>query len=146
MPFDSINLAGDGYTAQQIQAQVRKALAYRPAAIVVMAGVNDVINDGYNQEDVVADLEVIARLIADSSSQCLITLPIMVRDTPKSQRIAGLNKRLRLELSAVGCEILDLNAALAPNGVLLDPYTTDGVHLTREGYQRWAGELSRRLD
>lgn len=38
LPFDSINLSGNGYTIRQIQDQVHKALAYNPEAVVIMAG------------------------------------------------------------------------------------------------------------
>ena len=34
-------------------------------------------------------------------------------------------------------DYIDLNSVVSKNDVLQDEYTTDGVHLTLEGYQKW---------
>jgi len=109
--------------------------------ILVKAGVNDVINDGYCEQESVADFMAIASMIRNSPSQCLVTLPTKLRDPVKAQRVTSLNARLQAELLGAGCELVDLNSALAPDGVLLERYTTDGVHLNAGAYRLWAEQL-----
>jgi hypothetical protein len=140
-PFDSINLAGDGYMVSQVRSQVRKALGYRPAVILVKAGVNDVMSLVYDEKAVLSDFLAITKEIAASSSQCLVTLPTKLRDPDKSQSIAALNARLMAVLPAAGCQVVDLNPDLAPDGELLERFTSDGVHLSPKAYRLWADRL-----
>jgi lysophospholipase L1-like esterase len=37
--------------------------------------------------------------------------------------------------------VVDLNGIIAPEGVLLSKYSTDGVHFSNDGYKVWAQEL-----
>lgn len=64
-----------------------------------------------------------------------------MRKISASQAVQRLNEQLRVALSGSDCTLLDLNPALAPQGVLSDRFTTDGVHLTREAYAVWADPL-----
>ena len=99
------------------------------------------MNDGCSEHESVADFMAIASMIRHSSSQCLVTLPKKLRDPVKAQRVTSFNARLRAELPASGCELVDLNSALDPEGVLLERYTSDGVHLNAGAYRLWAEQL-----
>ena len=141
LPFDSINLAGNGYTIRQIQGQVHKALAYSPDVVVIMAGTNDLLGDQYNEHKAVKELVSISRMFAQSSSLCVITLPVKMRKISASQAVQRLNDQLRVTLSGSDCTLLDLNPVLAPQGVLSDRFSADGVHLTHEAYAVWVDHL-----
>lgn len=141
IPFDSINLAGNGYTTRQIANQVHKALTYQPEVVVIMAGANDILDENYNEQDVVDDYASISESFAGKKSQCLVTLPVKMRDPRRSQAVERLNRRLKNDLPGMGCLVIDLNPDLAPNDVLLDRFTGDGVHLTHDAYKVWADKL-----
>jgi len=55
--------------------------------------------------------------------------------------IAELNANIKPLIQKSKCRIIDLNPFLAPNGTLLDQYTTDGVHLSPNAYAEWAKQL-----
>ncbi|OIP85068.1 MAG: hypothetical protein AUK44_00555 [Porphyromonadaceae bacterium CG2_30_38_12] len=43
-------------------------------------------------------------------------------------------------------DVIDLNPIIADkNQVLLDKYTTDGVHINDLGYKLWSDEIKRKL-
>lgn len=141
MPFDSINLAGNGYTTQQIAGQVRRALNYKPEVVVIMAGTNDILSDDFSEKKVLDSFGSIANLFASHSSQCLVTLPTKLRDPSRSASIDGLNQKLSGILPGMGCSVIDLNTDLAPDGVLEPRFTRDGIHLNEEAYAVWADRL-----
>lgn len=57
-----------------------------------------------------------------------------MRDLRGSHEVASLNRGLRNVLPENGCLVLDLNPDLAPKGVLLERFTTYGVHLSRDAW------------
>ena len=61
-------------------------------------------------------------------------------------RIGELNARLREWCAENGIDWLDLNPDLADADGLKREYTTDGTHLTEQGYAIWSGRLRRYLD
>jgi hypothetical protein len=141
MPFDSINLAGDGYTTRQIAGQVRRALLYQPKVVVIMAGANDILGGDFREQEVVDGYIYIAKLFAGKPSQCLVTLPTKLRDPSQTETVELLNGRLSDILPEMGCLVVDLNPDLAPNGVLERRFTRDGIHLNQEAYAVWADRL-----
>jgi len=54
-----------------------------------------------------------------------------------NQSIKRLNQMLVQYASENKIDYIDLNSAVSKNDVLQDEYTTDGVHLKPEGYQKW---------
>ena len=43
VPFDAINLGGDGYTTWQIEGQIGKTKKYDPDNVFILAGTNDIL-------------------------------------------------------------------------------------------------------
>lgn len=141
-PLDSINLSSNGYTSEQVVPLIKEALRYRPHNIVAMAGVNDAFSVNYIPSSTLSSLREIAALITASSARCIFTLPIPPRNRTAAERVTTLNRELRQLLPRHGCEVIDLGKDLAPNGTILNSYTTDGVHLNGEGYRVWADRLN----
>ena len=70
-----------------------------------------------------------------------VTLPTKTWNPRSSLAVASLNRVLSNVLPKNGCLTLNINPDLAPKGVLLERFTTDGVHLTRDAYRVWADKL-----
>ena len=54
-----------------------------------------------------------------------------------NKSVKQLNEKLIQYASERKIDYIDLNSVVSKNDVLQDEYTTDGVHLTPEGYQKW---------
>lgn len=139
--INSINLAGSGYTVEQIRQQVPRALSYRPEVIYVMGGTNDLFDSRYDLEFTVASYDAMLSEIQAANVQCIVqcivTLVPYHATTERRQRIDELNARITQLAHKRGCRVVDLNPLLAPHGTLLPQYTTDGTHFSREAYRVW---------
>jgi len=140
-PFDSITLAENGYTVKQVTSKITSAKQYRPKTISVMAGTNDVFHPRYQLEETLLDYKEMLDAAQDAADICIVTLPPLTKNTSASKSIAELNANIKPLIQKSKCRIIDLNPFLAPNGILLDRYTTDGVHLSRNAYDEWAKQL-----
>jgi lysophospholipase L1-like esterase len=58
-----------------------------------------------------------------------------------NKKVELLNEKLKEFSKERNINFIDLNKKLAPNGVLLKKYTTDGIHLNTQGYIIWRNEL-----
>lgn len=140
-PFDSITLAENGYTVKQITSKVILAKQYNPKTISIMAGTNDVFHPRYRLDETLLDFKEMLDAAQDVSDSCIVTLPPLTRIPSASESIAELNSQIKPLIQNSKCRIIDLNPFLAPNGILLDQYTTDGVHLSPKAYDEWARQL-----
>lgn len=71
-------------------------------------------------------------------------LPLWVKRLPKipNHQIQALNQRLAIVTRAEKVEFLDIHSLFAdPQGCLQDDLTTDGLHLSRQGYALWRSQL-----
>ena len=59
-----------------------------------------------------------------------------------NKSVKELNEILIRYASEKKIDCIDLNSAVSKNNVLQDEYTTDGVHLTPEGYQKWTALIN----
>ncbi len=59
-----------------------------------------------------------------------------------NKSIKQLNKMLVKYATENKIDCIDLNSVVSKNEVLQDEYTTDGVHLTPEGYQKWTALIN----
>lgn len=140
-PLDAYNLAGNGYTVDQIKHQVPKALEYSPEWIGVMGGTNDIFDPRYDIDYTIASYNDLLAEIHAAKIQCVVTLvPYQAADSKRTQ-IDELNQRVSAIADNYRCQIIDLNPLLAPDGKLLPQYTTDGTHFTDAAYSVWGSQL-----
>ncbi len=55
--------------------------------------------------------------------------------------VADINQKLHRYCDSTKTEWIHLNLQLSENGLLLEKYTTDGIHFTDEAKVIWAGEI-----
>ena len=139
----SINVASNGLTIAQITALAKTANdRYRPRTLVVLAGTNDVLAERYRAEETKADLTRMLSVLSDLGPRVILTLIPPTRDAAINARIRELNAMLAPLARSRGIVVVDLDATLAPAGVLLERFTTDGVHFSDAGNAEWWQRLA----
>ncbi len=141
----------------------------QPQMILVMVGINDLIR-GWGRATVVANTEDIIRHLKVVHPKARIVLQSVLphgdraiifnqRDgsaTPAwaesltaipNDRIRELNDRLAQLAHTEGIDYLDLHRHFTTaNGTMNPDLTTDGLHLSTQGYEVWRSQLSPYLD
>lgn len=138
-----------GDTAGGLRARLDLVLAARPRLCAVMVGYND-LAQGRSPEDVARDVAALLHDLVAAGVEPLLqlTLPVTAghrRSRRLNAAIARLDELLVEHAADAGVEVLDLRPAVAPDGVLADRFSTDGVHLTANGYVAWRDALEPRL-
>jgi lysophospholipase L1-like esterase len=131
-------------------ARLDAVIALRPRLCCVMGGINDLSQD-IPVDSVFARYRLLlVRLQAEQVTpviqSTLFVAPPWKRHAEKNPEIKRLNLLLRSYADSTGIEFLDLNFLLAPEGVMKEQYTHDGVHLTADGYRVWRDALEPLLE
>lgn len=140
-----------GDTAKGMLARMSQILPGKPKAIFLMCGIND-LSHGLSPEEVFSLCrEVIDTIRTASPTTKLFVeslLPILENSRWKSLQgktndIAEINSLLREYCEQNGIEFIDLfhKFTRGTSNVLDQPYSADGLHITRFGYKVWASEL-----
>ncbi len=142
LPFDAINLAGNGYTVAQIRNQVSVALTYKPEMISVLGGTNDVLDPRFDLDYTMQQYDKLLSEIETTGVKCIVTLTPYQTNQSKLKMITAINKKLIDLATLYGCATINLNPEIAPDGVLLPQYTSDGTHLSEAAYDIWADRIA----
>lgn len=133
---DITNLGIPGDTTDGVLGRLGDGNIPPGSTVFILAGVNDVVRS-VPVERTLANLERIVGALAPGRS-------IYLQSTLFTER-AGLNGDIAKIVAGekaicrrLRCTFVDLNAVLAPQGVLLAEYSADGIHLTAAGYAKWA--------
>lgn len=142
-----INRGWSGHTTIRMKARLQNdVLRHEPAVAVIMGGLNDLGgNDGYypTNDEIFANLAWMAdRSVASGSKVCLCSITPMIRYgnktgvPPPERRIISINNLLQsFANETYGVHYVDYWSSLHGEDYgLLPQYTSDGVHLTTEGY------------
>jgi arylsulfatase A-like enzyme/lysophospholipase L1-like esterase len=119
----------------------------RPKVAVVMIGTNNTGHQMQEPEEVAAGVRRILELLAEKSPDTrVLLLGIFPRGAtswdPGRVNNLGINQRLRLLADGDRVRYLDLgDAFLEPDGTLSREVMPDHLHLSTEGYRRWAQAL-----
>jgi len=117
----------------------------QPSNIYIMAGVNDLKN-GASDDQVAQNLQQIMRRLRQHHPQTQIhvqsILPASIGLPPG--RIQQLNSRIARIAQSERVAFLNLYPQFAaPNGQMIAQLTTDGIHLSPQGYALWQSILHR---
>jgi lysophospholipase L1-like esterase len=140
-PFSSRNLAHEAYTVHQVRMLVKQALAYHPLRVFILAGTNDILDEGYDRERVLADYKSMLASVKEGNANPVVTLVPHTGNGRCAEEIDSFNNGLRKICAELAVPIVDLNPVMAPDRKLLPQFTVDGVHLTKQAYKIWAAQL-----
>lgn len=138
---DVINRGIDNDVTAGFLARMEYTLNVEPELCFIMGGVND-LSKGIPPEDIVSNLSQMVTVLREHHVKPIIAsilhvtspYPDFVRFNRSVQQANTLIQKMCADLD-VG--FVDLNGSLAPDGVLLDACTSDGIHLTGAGYAKW---------
>jgi arylsulfatase A-like enzyme/lysophospholipase L1-like esterase len=119
----------------------------KPKAAVVMIGTNNTGHQMQDPQEVAAGIERILELLAEKTpSTQVLLLGVFPRGAspwdPARLNNLGINQRIRRLADGERVRYLDLGEAfLEPDGTLTQQVMPDYLHLSAEGYRRWAEAL-----
>jgi len=152
--FPKLNAVNRGFGGSRLEDSVHYAdqiiLPYKPRAVVVYAGDNDVAAD-YTPERIHEDFQQFVATIREELPQTKI-LYIAVKPSLKRwnliQEVRETNKLIAQQCAQTeNCEFIDIDGPMLGEDGKPRPelFKGDGLHMTDEGYAVWAKELEPHL-
>jgi lysophospholipase L1-like esterase len=129
-----VNRGIPGDTGERILARLDTVRATSPQTVVTLFGINDAHQDLSVDEIVQTYSQVLGVLEASASDIIVVSTPMCGADCVVNGKVRELNVALNDMAVRREYVFVDVNATLAPNGVLEAEYTWDGIHLTAGGY------------
>ncbi len=138
---DVVNRGIDNDVTAGFLARMEYTLNVEPELCFIMGGVND-LHKGVPPEEIVSNLSELINVLREHNVKPIIAsilhvtspYPDFVRFNRSVKQTNGLIQAMCAQRNV---EFVDLNSSLAPEGVLLDVYSSDGIHLTGAGYAKW---------
>jgi lysophospholipase L1-like esterase len=129
--FDALNLATNGLATYQITGLLPLAKVYRPAHIVVMAGTNDAIRGSVDRVEI---KEQWTKICSEPNAVVILAPPTRVPTL--NERLNVLNDIAKTTCSERQRPVIDLIELAGNDGLLRSIYSSDGVHLSPQGYEK----------
>ena len=139
LPRRDISNAGySGFTTAQLLAVATEVADARPLAVFVLTGTND-IRDGLRPEVTGAGLGAIVDVFRQRSPGTRLVVQTVLPRSDAVGAVRATNDEIVAVATELDVEWLDLFAPFDDGrGGLRPAETTDGIHLSRAGYERWA--------
>ena len=147
-----LNQGISGENSRQILNRLSALAVTKPSTIYVMAGTND-LRQGVSDEIILDNIRQIVTQLRQNHPQAQIVvesilptrLSLLKNDSKtllQADRISNLNQQIAKIARASGAGYLNLNALFADSqGQMRQDLTTDGIHLSRRGYEVWQDAL-----
>lgn len=134
-----------GDTTDGLLARLEPVLKAKPKVILLMIGINDLLNDGKQPEQIEENYKKILTQIQKSTPSTIVfvqsVLPIndLIFGRSCDRKIIQVNQLIKSLSETFGYQYIDLFSSFADKNNQLDAqYTQDGVHLNGKAYQMWA--------
>ncbi|MBA6153242.1 SGNH/GDSL hydrolase family protein [Gelidibacter maritimus] len=152
--INAVNRGISGDVTDGILFRLNEVTSSRPDKVFLLIGTNDLAR-GKSMEDVVNNIEKIIEQIKEQSPNTKIYLQSIMPVNPdvgdkfsghksNHQKIIDTNKRLKMLAKAQRISYINLHKPMRNAKKYLKPeYTYDGLHLSKEGYQKWKSILDK---
>jgi lysophospholipase L1-like esterase len=139
-----LNQGISGDTSSGVLKRLGAFSATRPNVIYIMAGIND-LRKGDSDQAILRNYRRIVRRLRQTHPQSqIIVQSILPTRLPKlaNSRIRNINTQLTLIAKQEGANYLNIYSWFTDmEGNLRPELTTDGLHLSQEGYDVWRSAL-----
>ena len=136
-----VNEGHSGFTTEQLVPIAERVARADPAAVIVLTGTND-IRDGHPAAWTRERLATLLDRLASGTDATVVVQTILPR-SDAADEVRRANAAIRDEATGRGLRLVDLHPEFDDGtGGLRDTETSDGLHLTRAGYDRWAEVLA----
>lgn len=140
----TLNRGIGGNAIYQVLERLDNAIV-SPRAISLLIGTNDLHGLGRSADvgEIATEMRDLVRRIREKAPTApLLVNSVLPRSAYFAARIRSLNARYRQVSIDEGAAYVDVWPALAgPDGAIRRAYTSDGLHLSGEGYRAWAEVL-----
>ena len=135
-----VNEGHPGFTTAQLVAVAERVAAADPAAVIILTGTND-IRDDHPPTWTREHLELLVDRLENGSEATIVVQTVLPR-ADRSDAVRHVNAEVRDLAEQRDLRLLDLYETFDDGTGALRPHETyDGLHLTVDGYERWANEL-----
>ena len=139
-----LNQGISGENSGQILNRLSAFSETRPDTIYVMAGTND-LRQGASDDVILGNIRQIVSRLRQNHPQAQVVVESILPtrlSSISSDRISYLNQQIAAIAKLQGAGYLNLNALFADSqGQMRQDLTTDGIHLSRRGYEVWQDAL-----
>lgn len=139
-----LNQGISGENSTQILNRIDAFSGARPDTIYVMAGTND-LRQGVRDEVILDNIRQIVSRLRQNHPQAQIVVESILPtrlSTISNERIRNLNQQIAAIARQQQAGYLNLNALFVDSqGLMRQDLTTDGIHLSRRGYEVWQDAL-----
>lgn len=153
--YNWLNQGISGETTSGLAKRLKLFDQAKPKAIFVMVGINDLLRGKSDQEVLEAQEDVITQLKRSHPKAKIVIQGLLPRakesittanatqvEALSNDRIFQFNRRLAALADQTGAEFLDLQPLFSDNeGFLRSELTTDGLHLSTQGYLVWRSAI-----
>jgi hypothetical protein len=136
LPFAVVNLARGGAVIRQILTQADDARRMGARIVLVGGGTNDLILDRAPASHIAFDFAILMRAL-EPIPRKIVTLVPYTSSPALNQSHDATNAAIRRIVGEVGADVIDINDAIARDGLLRSDMTDDGVHLNFRGCEAW---------
>ena len=121
---------------------------YKPTAVFILIGINDMFNDSLSAKYIAENDIKIAEIIhIESPHTKLYVQTILPTSNIKLiTKIKAVNDQLKNNAGSETYTLIDLHSFFSDeNDLIKKEFTSDGVHLTEEGYNLWVSVVGKYL-
>lgn len=141
-----VNHGYSGYTTEQLLPIGDSIGEATPRIVFVLTGTND-IRDSRSPEWTATHLRRLLDALQQRSPDTIVVVQTVLPRSDQPAAVQVTNDALRAVATDSGVQVFDLHGAFDDGaGGLRPDETTDGVHLSPSGYERWAALLESVID
>jgi lysophospholipase L1-like esterase len=141
-----VNHGHSGYTTEQLVPIADSIGDARPRVVFVLTGTND-IRDGRSPEWTAGHLDRLLDSLESRSPETIVVVQTVLPRADQPAAVTATNEAIRAVAARRGVRVLEVYGSFDDGaGGLRLHETTDGVHLSASGYQRWASLLAPEID
>jgi len=153
------NLGICGDKTINLIGRIQDVINVNPKKLFLMIGINDLlVKERYWQDYIAIDFEKVydklLTLLKDNLPKCDVylssILPIDIdkkNNTHLNKKIRMMNEYILKMSSKYGYKYIDLHSLFVSEGnIIVDKFTTDGVHLSEQGYELYFDRILELID
>ncbi len=152
-----VNYGIIGDDAQGMTHRLHQFVPYRPKAIVLMCGIND-LSHGLTEKEVFEHVKGLIDTISQTNKDVRLYVQSLLPINESTNRwktlqgctpkVPVINQLLKAYCQAQGLTYIDIFPHMVTGNtyVLKRAYTTDGLHLNEAGYDAWSRVLKPYID
>lgn len=150
--FDKTNIKNRGISGditEGVLHRLNEILYYKPSAVFILIGINDIFKGTIPNEEIVGNIQKIVNLINLYSPKTKVYVQTLLPTSNKNivLRIADVNKNLKENRKSSYYKLIDLHSQFAnEKDMIMTEYTYDGTHLNDAGYKVWANYVKRYVE